>query len=172
MLVYSPVLIFGFVGLAMAVRRWHNSVERRLVAIGVSSIATILVYSRWTTWWNGLNQFGYRYLLEAVPFLIVLSVYAVSRAPRLRPYAFAFGVVSILTMTWGAAPSRGGFDGLLFAKKIVDTSVGQSWIVFLDHPISGLLRLALVALMSLVILGASRRLRNAADGEVPLLEHA
>jgi hypothetical protein len=158
MLVYSPMLILGFVGPVLALRRLERAIDRRVVVIGASSIATILLYSRWTTWWNGLNQFGYRYLLEAVPFLIVVAIYAVARAPRLRPYAYGLGVVSILTMTWGAGPSRGGFDGLLFATKIVDTSIGQAWIIFLDHPLPGLWRLAGVVLVGALIIVASRRL--------------
>jgi hypothetical protein len=170
LLVYSPVLIFGFIGLAMALRR-RDAIGRRLVVLGVSSLATIVVYSRFTTWWNGLNQFGYRYLLEVVPFLIVLAAYAVWRAPRFRPFAYGLGIVSIMTMTWGAGPSRGGFDGLLFAKKIGDTSIGNAWIVFLDHPFTGLLRLAGVAVASVVVVVVSRLVKSHADDSL-VLEHA
>ena len=155
--VYSPVLILGVVGLVMALRKARGFVERRLIVLGVSSVATIVVYAKWTTWWNGLNQFGYRYLLEIVPFLVVLGAYAVAKTPRLRPAALGLGILSILTMTWGAAPSRGGFDGLLFASKFGDTSLGNAWIVFVDDPLRGFARLAVVAAVIAFVVAVSSR---------------
>lgn len=155
--VYSPILLMGLVGFVMALRRLKGAIEPRLVVLGVSSVATILFYSKWTTWWNGLNQFGYRYLLDAVPFLIVLAAYAVARSERARVYAMPLAALSILTMTFGAAPNGFGFDGVKFATRLEDTSLGQAWINFFDHPLQGLFRLVGVAAIGALFIAVARR---------------
>jgi hypothetical protein len=164
--VYSPVLIIAVAGLVLAFREARGFVERRLIVLGITSIATIALYARFTTWWNGLNQFGYRYLLEIVPFLIVLGAFAIATKPRLRVPALGLGILSVLTMTWGAAPNRGGFDGLLFASRLVDTSLGNAWIVFLDHPVRSVARLAGVAAVSAFIVAISSRVTHEGEQEV------
>jgi hypothetical protein len=156
MLVYSPVLILGFVGFVMACRKIRDTFESRLVVLGVSSIATILFYSKWTTWWNGLNQFGYRYLLDVVPFLIVLGAYAWARSERARTFGLPLAALSIMTMTWGAAPNGFGFDVVKFADRIADTSLGQAWIEFIHSPLPGVLRLAGVAAIGMMFFAIAR----------------
>jgi hypothetical protein len=155
--VYSPVLLLGIAGAILAARRPRGFVERRLIVVGTSSLAAILFISRWTEWHGGINQFGYRLLLEVVPFLVVLGVYAVTSVDRLRPLAVLLGGLSILTMTWGAAPSPNGWDGKLFAREFLDTSLGQAWVAFFDHPIEGLLRLAGVAAVCGLMFFLARR---------------
>lgn len=145
MFVYSPVLILGFAGAVMALRRVRHRLEQPLVVLGLASVGTFLFYSKWSTWWNGLNQFGYRYLLDIVPFLVVLSAYAVSRNERIRTIARPLAILSVMTMTFGAAPHQFGFDGVLFADTLEESSLGQAWIHFLDEPLWGVLRLAAVA---------------------------
>jgi hypothetical protein len=154
--VYSPVLIVGFVGWVMVLRRLQEPVESKLAVLGVSSLVTILFYSTWTTWWNGENQFGYRYLLDVVPFLVVLGAYAIDRSDRVRRTATPLGVLSVLTMTWGAAPNNFGWDGVKFATRFVDTSLGQAWIEFAHRPWWGILRLAGVAAIAAMFLALSR----------------
>jgi hypothetical protein len=158
MLVYSPVLGMGFVGLAMALRRARGFVESRLLVAGATALATILLYARFTTWWGGLNQFGYRYLLDAVPFLCLLGAYACERSPRVRAWSVPLGLLSVLTMTFGAAPNRFALDGTLFATRLEDTSLGQAWIVALDRPLETLARLGGVALVAGVLAWAAPRM--------------
>jgi hypothetical protein len=156
--VYSPVLVIGLAGFVMALRRLQGEVERKLAVLGVAVVGTVLFYSRWSTWHNGSNQFGYRYLLDVVPFLVVLAAYAVGRSERLRTYAIPLAVVSLLTMTFGAAPNNFGLDGIRFPTRVEDTSFGQAWIVFFDEPIKGLIRLAgLAAVMAIFAALAPRR---------------
>ena len=161
--VYSPILLLALIGVMLAWRDRRGTFESRLIFLAVSSAATILFYSKWTIWWGGLNQFGYRLLLETMPFLMILVVYAVVRVDRLRPLALLLGSLSVLTMTWGAASSRGGWDGELFATKFRDTSLGQSWIVFFDKPLQGIARLAGVAIVGVVIAFARPRFRPRKD---------
>ena len=158
--VYSPVLVLGLAGWIMALRRFRGSVELRVAVLGISSVATILFYSKWTTWWNGLNQFGYRYLLDIVPFLVVLGVYAVTRAARLHTLAVPLAVVSVLTMTVGAGPNRFGYDGVMFASRVEDTSLGQAWIAFLDAPAGGLLKLVGIALIGWLMVRVGSGIRG------------
>lgn len=155
--VYSPVLAVGLIGWVMSLRRFRGVVEQRLAVLGLSSVATILFYSKWTTWWNGLHQFGYRYLIDIVPYLVVLGAYAVSKSERVQRIAMPFAVLTLMTMTFGAGPDRFGFDGVWHGTNLVDTSLGQAWIAFLDAPLGGILRLAGVAgVGALLYLFASR----------------
>jgi MFS family permease len=148
--VYSPVLLLGVAGLAMAIRRFRDEPERKLVVLGVAVVATVLFYSRWSTWHNGSNQFGYRYLLDIVPSLVVLGVYAAMRSERLRTYSIPLAALSLLTMTFGAAPNNFGFDGPPFPSRLADTSLGQAWITFFDQPSKGLIRIAGLAVVAAV----------------------
>ena len=139
--VYSPALGLGFLGWFAALRAPRGYVERRMVVLGASSLISILFYARWSTWHGGLNQFGYRYLLDVVPFLVVLGAWFVARVPRIRPLALATGVLSLLTMAFGAAPNDFGWDGTYLATALEDTSLGQAWIVFANEPLGSIIRL-------------------------------
>lgn len=155
--VYSPVLIIGVVGWILALPEWRRDRELKLAALGLSSLVTLLFYSKWDDWGGGVHQFGYRLQLEIVPFLVVLGVYAVARMPRLSLAAAALGLLSIVTMTWGAAPSRNGFDSVLFASEFGDTSIARAWNNFFDQPLPGLVRLGGVAVVGFLTLAVIRR---------------
>jgi hypothetical protein len=161
LLVYSPFLIAGFVGMVVASRRRAGFLESRLVLLGAIVIGTILLYARFTTWHGGLNQFGYRYLLDAVPFLIVLTVYALDRLPRLRLSFLALGALSVLTMIFGSEPNRYSWDFTYLATRLVDTSIGQAWTVAVNHPVGNLVRAVGVAAVTYLFFVASRFLSPA-----------
>jgi hypothetical protein len=156
--VYTPALVLGFVGFAFALRRMRGWMESRLVVLGASSIATVLLYAKFTTWHGGLNQFGYRYLIDAVPFLIVLGVYAVERSQRLRTWAILLAAISILTMIFGAEHNEFAWDGTFFATDLEDTSLGQSWIVAVNRPLGAILRTLGVALIALLLFRSAEAL--------------
>ena len=137
---YSPVLLLAGMGLFIALRD-RSRFAWQLVAIGISAITTVGLYSRWSTWDGGLNQFGYRYLLDIVPALIILGVYGVQKVPRLIPLALGLAVISGMTMTFGAAPNRFAWDGNFLATRFVDASIGQAWIAALDRPLQTLIRI-------------------------------
>ena len=156
LIVYSPFLIAGFVGMVVAVRRRAEFLESRLVLLGAIVVATIVLYARFSTWHGGLNQFGYRYLLDAVPFLIVLTVYVLDRVPRLRPYFAPLAVISVLTMIFGSEPNRFSWDFTFSATRLVDTSLGQAWTVAVNYPLGNLARAVGVTAVAYLFFVASR----------------
>jgi len=158
LLIYTPVLALGFVGWYIAMRRPRGFVEERMMLLGVISIAMIGLYSRWTEWWGGTSQYGYRFLLEIVSFLVVLGAFAVARAPRLRIAGATLAVFSILNMTFGMEPNRFAWDGVKFPHRFSDSPIGQAWIVFVHHPSGSILRLLGVGVVALLFLFAGSRL--------------
>lgn len=161
--VYSPVLILAVVGWILALRSPRGFVERRLAFLGAACVATIVLYAAHAQWWGGLNQFGYRFLLDIVPMLVVLCTWAVARRPALRSVALPLAVVSIMTMSFGMASNRFGWDGVMFPRGIGDSPIGQAWIVFLDHPAGGLLRLLGVAVVAALIALVAARVEGRAS---------
>jgi hypothetical protein len=162
--IYSPFLFAGVVGFVLAVRRARGFLESRLILLGVISLATLVLFAKFTTWHNGLTQFGYRYMLDAVPFLIVLCVYALDRLPRARSWFVPLAVVSVLTMVFGSQPNRYSWDFNLFPQRFVDSSIGQAWTVAVNYPAGNLARAAGVAAVAAAMFASARIL---APGELP-----
>jgi hypothetical protein len=148
---YTPAFVVAFATWFLSARRIRERFERRFFFLGLCSIALILFYSKWSTWHGGLNQFGYRYLLDIVPFLTVLLAHGIARNERLRTVAIPLGVLSVMTMAFGAASNDFGWDATFNATRFVDASVGQAWIYFIDTPWWAALRLAGVAAMGVVL---------------------
>ncbi|HLZ30754.1 MAG TPA: hypothetical protein VKV73_25840 [Chloroflexota bacterium] len=67
-LVYSPVLMLGAIGLVIALVRRSDSL---LTAIAASTVLTILVYACWSQWDGGFS-YSYRFLVDLVPGLMLL----------------------------------------------------------------------------------------------------
>lgn len=155
--VYSPILLLAVAGFVLAARKRRGFVEHRLLVLGIASIATILFYARWTTWWGGLSQFGYRYLLDIVPALVLLSVYALPSVTRLQSIVVPAGIVSVMTMAAGSMPSKGAFDVVRF-PRFGGTPIGQAWTVALDEPIGPLIRLAGIAVIAAILWRLTPRL--------------
>jgi hypothetical protein len=68
--VFSPILIFAFLGLYLHIRKKGDPV---LVYGFVGSAVVVLITSKWFDWAGG-NSWGYRILLSILPFLILLIV--------------------------------------------------------------------------------------------------
>ncbi len=65
-LIYSPIMIFGIIGLFFYARK---SIQSTLLYI-LPVILTILIYSFWPIWWAG-DSVGQRFLLVLVPFMAI-----------------------------------------------------------------------------------------------------
>jgi hypothetical protein len=163
--VYSPVLVAGFAGVVMCLRRPWGFVRSRLAVLGIASVITVVFYSRWSTWWGGLNQYGYRYLLDVVPFLVLIGAWAVSRSEVLRKISIPLAVLSLMNMAFGAEPNNFAWDAVRFPRRFVDASIGQAWIVFVHRPLGSLARLAGVAAIAALLYAAAEHLRETRPAE-------
>jgi hypothetical protein len=159
-LVYSPFLAFGLAGWILALRR-RDETESALAFLGISVLVTLLLYAKWADWGGGINQFGYRLQLDFVPAVIVLAAYGLWRVPTLLPAGLFAALVSALTMTFGVARRRDGFDDTLFAHTTERSSLWRAWRNFFDHPGPGAVRFVLVAVASALLVAIVRRLHPA-----------
>jgi hypothetical protein len=73
MLVYSPVLVFAFLGLLAVYRRkkWHDDIKYIIFACIV--IFHMLVLGYWKHWYGGWS-YGYRMASDILPFMVLLLV--------------------------------------------------------------------------------------------------
>jgi hypothetical protein len=70
LLVFSPWLVLGLIGAVVA---WTGRKHARLRPLTVALGALLVVTFKWTDWWGGWS-FGYRLLVDAVLFLVVLAI--------------------------------------------------------------------------------------------------
>jgi hypothetical protein len=91
--VFGPFFLFALAGTVIAGRNPGSWPIAPYLAAG--ALLLVLLYSRWSTWWGG-HTFGYRYLIEAVPWLMVLVAIAWDRI-RTRP---GWKVVFVACCLW------------------------------------------------------------------------
>jgi hypothetical protein len=89
--IYSPILLFAFVGMVMV---WKNSKLVLLKYLSLAPLLTILLTSKWISWWGG-GSYGPRLLADITPFLC-LYLYPPFERAQSRPllkYAISFLMV-------------------------------------------------------------------------------
>ena len=91
MLVYSPVLVFGFWGLF---RLWREPRLGPLRPLSVAVVILLLLHSKWFDW-NGGWSFGYRLMVDSMP-LVALCGVAVVEQVRRRKALVALFLVSLV----------------------------------------------------------------------------
>jgi len=93
--VFSPVLIFAFVGLYMLLR-----IKGRYTVLGYGFIGCAIVVLTSAVWWDWLggNGFGYRVTLSAIPFLCLLLVPAMPRIKNRRWLMAVFAVLLVFSI--------------------------------------------------------------------------
>lgn len=128
--VFSPIFLFAVAGAAIALRdrrRWPNA---PFLAVGI--VLLVLLYSFWSTWWGG-QTFGYRYLIEALPGLMVfLAIAWEERIGRSRALKAAFALClawSVGVQALGAYVQPSGFGQRLEEGPSALWSVRESEIV-------------------------------------------
>lgn len=70
LLIYSPVLIFGMIGIILS---WRKSGRLLLRYLSIGVIANILLYSKFFCWWGGYT-YGPRLLADITPILCLFFV--------------------------------------------------------------------------------------------------
>jgi len=96
LLVYSPVLAFGFVGAAMA---WRD--PRRyaaLIALQPVVLADLVVAAKWFDWWGGWT-YGPRPLIQTGVFLTLLMIPVIARVARMRWMGGAFAALLLYSVS-------------------------------------------------------------------------
>ena len=93
--IYSPVLLFGFVGAALT---WKDPRYRPLIPLQAAALFLIVVAAKWYDWWGG-SAWGYRSIVDAVPFLALSMVPAIERVVAERRVRVLFGVLLLWSAT-------------------------------------------------------------------------
>lgn len=108
---YSPVFVIALFGIALSGLAFRRAPEERHIFYsGVAFIGLLVVNATHVVWWGGERQFGYRYLIDAIPFLILPVVWSVKRVRSLGlPFSF-LGALSIVFMAAGSVPQRDAWD--------------------------------------------------------------
>ncbi|HVT16708.1 MAG TPA: hypothetical protein VHQ90_11095 [Thermoanaerobaculia bacterium] len=91
LLVFSPVVILGFWGMAQALRRWRT--EPLLASFCGAAVLFLFIHASTKTW-DGGGSFGPRYLTETLP---VLALAASLTVPKLAPWG---RVGALILVAW------------------------------------------------------------------------
>jgi len=84
-LIYTPYLMFAIAALALAWRR-PGAVARRLRGLGITAVATLLLYATYTEWWGG-RVFGARFLDDLAPILFAALAWGIGQGLLSRRWA-------------------------------------------------------------------------------------
>ena len=101
LIVFSPVVLIAFAGMAAA---WRARRTTPALACSVAAVVQIAAYSFYSVWWGG-HTFGPRYLLDVLPLLVpagALGAAAAGRRPFTAAAALAAVAVSIVISATGA----------------------------------------------------------------------
>lgn len=93
-LVYSPFIIFSFWGIY---RSWKNGGNTIIKYFSIASLSVILLYSFSQAWWGGYT-FGYRLLVDILPFLIIFLVFVWSDIFKRRYLKIIFTLLVIFSV--------------------------------------------------------------------------
>jgi hypothetical protein len=128
--VFSPIFLFALPGVMIALRgsgRWPTA---PFLAWG--TVLYLLLYSRWSTWWAG-HTFGYRYLIELLPGLMIFLAIGweerIRRRPVLAAAFFACLAWSVFVHWLGAWFQPSGFNQKMDENPAVLWSIRDSEIV-------------------------------------------
>jgi hypothetical protein len=127
--VFSPIFLFSPIGAVDAWRDRRREPLYRYLAIGVALLP--LLYAKWTIWWGG-HTFGYRFLIEMLPGLVIFVAVAwetrIARSIGLRVLFFACLLWSLYVHFLGATVHPSGFNGRLDEDPRVLWSLRESEI--------------------------------------------
>jgi hypothetical protein len=89
LLIYSPFMLFAFGGLYQV---WRDPRYAALRPLALATVALFLVACKWFDWWGGWC-FGYRPIVDLMPFLAVLLVPVFERLGNWRTARIACGLL-------------------------------------------------------------------------------
>lgn len=101
LLIFSPWLIFSFVGMAVA---WQKSGNWLFKCLSVGVILTILFFSNYSVWWGG-SCYGPRFLTDILPVLALFLYFIRDMIRKNLPVGFLLSLliaISIFVQAIGA----------------------------------------------------------------------
>lgn len=122
LLIFTPLFLFGLMELVYEIR--HRNFNRIEPYLAISALVYLIVYGRWTTWWAG-HSFGYRYLTELIPLLVLFTLLAWERTLKHSRIGvisfFMLAAVSIYVNALGGLLYPCGFNETLLDFIDVDS---------------------------------------------------
>jgi hypothetical protein len=91
---YFPLALYGLIGITSAYMR-HDEHRTLYAALVVGAFATVLVLSKWYSWWGGWS-YGPRLLTETQPLFLLAAIPILSKTDRPRIVRAIF----IVLFTW------------------------------------------------------------------------
>ena len=154
--VYSPILLLAAGALVLSLLRVRSNHDRRPFFLALAALLILSINAAHAVWWGGERQFGYRYLIDAVPFLVVLGALQVERWRHVRKVAILLGLTSIIFMAAGSAPNPDAWD-TTFPQNLLSLSPLTHAIKAMSHnPTPVILRLGLVGALTLILIVSTR----------------
>ena len=86
LLVYSPLFIFSLIGIIYTWRKRDNLLQKYL---SIVSLLLIVIACKWFSWWGG-HTFGYRPIVDIVPFLCIFLIPIFERINSNKILKFTF----------------------------------------------------------------------------------
>jgi Dolichyl-phosphate-mannose-protein mannosyltransferase len=104
--IYSPILLFAFVGMAMV---WRNPKQVLLKYLSVAPLLIILLTAKWINWWGG-GSYGPRLLADITPILCLYLYPPVEKAQARPLQKYAIVCLTALSISLHALRVFGGGD--------------------------------------------------------------
>lgn len=138
LLLYFPLALLGFAGLAVVASRLRHERGGPLPwwPLGVFVVLQLVTVARFFNWWGGVS-FGSRLTSEIQPVLLLLAIPLFAQWPGRRRLALAalaglFAAWSVLIQAFGAFLYTGEWDG---SPVFVDHSPERLWH-WADNPVT------------------------------------
>ena len=101
--IFSPFLIFGFIGMYKLLK--NNVKDRLMIALGMGTIIHMLTITRWHGWYG--SDWSYRLLVDMVPFIMLFIPYSGISYGKYKNRIFkALVIYSIFIQFLGASTFR------------------------------------------------------------------
>jgi hypothetical protein len=162
LLVYSPIVLVAAVGLILFLLRFRSEKDRRPFFLALATLLVLAINAAHSVWWGGERQFGYRYLIDAVPFLVVVGALQVERWRSARAFATLLGLMSIIFMAAGSSPNLNAWDTTFQQNHLSLSPLTHALGAMRHHPVPALWRLGLVGALTLFLIAATKHVRSEA----------
>ncbi|MBI4382094.1 MAG: glycosyltransferase family 39 protein [candidate division NC10 bacterium] len=121
LLIYSPILLFSFVGMAMV---WRKPDQVLLKYLSLAPFPIILLTGKWVNWW-GSRSYGPRLLADITPILCLYLYLPFERAGARALLRYGLAGLSALSISLHAL---GAFsDGSWNANPGIDLNPARLW---------------------------------------------